>query len=195
MLGNNQRMSFLSIKENKIAHRPGREQSTQFYNFVEGQLKEIRRRDAVINGSASKQYEFIIIDGEDTYDLSTSITASTGRHIINALATIQNFAGVRIRISPYQSKKNPEYTNVSVYANGEKLDWLIKPEDLPKVNLVKVGRNEVKDDEALVAKFEELVDLINERLRATGTARAAAPDNPAAQQYEEEPVPDDMPEL
>lgn len=161
-LGNNERKCFLGIAQGKITYRPGRDAERQLFDFVEGTVKEILRRDATINGEPIKFYDFIIQNGSDTYALSVPINSGPARDIVLRLASIENFSGQTIRFSPWLKDT---YTNVALYANGKKLDWGVDPKALPPINRVKVGRKEVIDDSERVDFIEGLVDTINTRLR------------------------------
>lgn len=197
MLGNTERKTFLGISNGKVTYRPGQGQNVQTFGFVEGGLRRIERREATINGKKYPMYEFILVDGDETYDLSLGVSSSPAQHLINALATLEDPAACIIRISPWVKTRNDtQYTNVSVYADGKKLDWHLKPEQIPQLVDVRIGSNVVKDDSERVAMFEKLVDMINGRLSAA--APQVAP-HAVGEGYEPEPEPEpeveDMPEL
>lgn len=195
MLGNNQKKNFLSISNGKINYRPGGGAAVQEFDYVEGQIKEIRRRIATINGADTPMYEFVIIDGSETYCLSAGVSSIVAQNIINALATVENFGGKVIKISPWlKTKDGKTHTNVSVYANGNKLEWFKAISEFAPLQNVKVGSKLVIDDSDRIAQFEQLVEMINRRLAATSTARASAPESPNPHEYEAEPDPEPDPE-
>ena len=172
-LGNNERKIYLGIANGKITYRPGRDMERQLFDFVEGKMREIRRRDATINNAPVKFYDFIIENGADTYALSVPVDSGIARGIILPLMSVGNFSDTMIRVSPWLKDT---YTNVSVYANGQKLNWGIDPKELPPVEKVPVGNKEYVDDSKRVNFVEGLVDTINERLRAASSAQAGTVD-------------------
>lgn len=163
-LGNNERKYFLGIANGKVTYRPAKDAEVQTFDFVEGRITGISRRDATINGKPMKFYEFSIENGGEKYVLSLLMDSSVARGIILPLASVQNFAGLSFRISPWLKDA---YTNVSVYANGQKLNWGIDPKDLPPIKTVQVGLKEYTDDTERIQLIESLVDQINERITAT----------------------------
>jgi hypothetical protein len=73
------------------------------------------------------------------------------------MASAQNLNGSTIfKIEPYQ-KGN--FTNVVVYADGVKLDWVTN--ELPPVEDVRVGSQIYKDDSKRMNYICSLVDKIN----------------------------------
>jgi len=170
-LGNNERKIFLGIAQGKITYRAGRDAEKQEFDFVEGRIKGITRRDAHINDKDIKFYEIAIENGNNKFILSVPMDGSVARGIILSLAGIQNFSETTVKISPWLKDT---YTNVSVYANGEKAGWVIDPKELPPVKEIKAGTKTFYDDSERVDLVEKMVDSINERI-ATEPASSNAP--------------------
>jgi len=172
-LGNNERKVFLGIAQGKITYRASRDAEKQEFDYVEGQLKDILRRNARINDKDMRFYDFIIENGSETFALSVLMESGIARGIILPLMSINDFSGLTIRISPWLKDT---YTNVSVYANGARLNWGIDPKALPPVKEIKAGTKTFVDDSDRVSFIDGLVDVINERIRqAPATAGAAVP--------------------
>lgn len=180
-LGNRERKLFLGIAQGKVTYRAGRDAEVQTFDYVEGIIKGITRRDATINDKDIKFYEIAIQNGSNNFVLSVPMDGSVARGIILSLASIQNFGGLVVRISPWIKET---FTNVSVYANGEKVNWAIDPSQLPPLKKVTVGRKEFIDDTDRVAFVEGLVDEINARI-ASAPAGSAAPVEGAAPVYDD----------
>ena len=191
-LGNNERKRYLGVAQGKITYRPGRDAERRSFDFVEGEVKDILRRDATINGQAMKFYDFILFDGEDNLALSVPMDSSVARGIILPLAGIQNFAGVTVRIRPWLKDT---YTNVSVYVKAidgslERLDWGIDPKALPPIEKVTVGAKEYIDDFKRIAFIDGLVDTINLRIKqAPAPANAVDYERPAVVSQAPKPAP------
>jgi len=170
-LGNNERRFFLGIANGKVTYRPAKDAEVQNFDFVEGRITGISRRDATINDHAMKFYEIGIENGGEKYVLSVLMDSSVARGIILPLASVKNFAGLTFKISPWLKDA---YTNVSVYVKtpdgkSEKLNWGIDPKDLPPVEKVTVGLKEYTDDTKRIQLVESLVDQINECIAASGS--------------------------
>ena len=170
-LGNNEKKKYLGIAQGKVTYRPCKDAERQLFDFVEGKVKQILRRDATVNGQPMKFYDFIIFDGEENLALSVPMDSSAARGIILPLAGIQDFAGVAVRISPWLKDT---YTNVSVYVNGQRLNWGVEPKELPPIEKVTVGAKEYVDDSKRMAFIDGLVDAINLRIKQAPASTADA---------------------
>ena len=186
----NRRMNLLSIDKDsaKILYKPENGEKMSF-DIAEGYVCEIRRREFEYHNQLNRKYVIILEDESGRYGLEVGRESSYALHIINALATVEDFRGKLIRIEPWLSKKTG-YVNVSVYANDARLDWLLGKGEMPS----SAGDR--------VATLDKLVDeIINPRARAAA-GQAPAP-QPAAGGYapepqyepEPEPEPEDMPEM
>ena len=79
--------------------------------------------------------------------------------IILSLASDIEHVGERVRIEPY---KKGQYTNVLVYLDGVKLDWVTR--DLPPVEYQDIGGQRVKNDAARLQFLHDYVNKINQKL-------------------------------
>lgn len=159
-LSNNEKRYFLGIKNGKITYRPGHDAEPETYDFFEGELKNIVKREATINGATTLFYDFTMMNAGYTFVLSIPLSSSVSRSIILSLASIPNFNGARIKISPY-AKDN--YTNVNVYCNGERTKWVT--DQIPPVKQINLGSKIVTDDSERIAMIESYVNAINDRLQ------------------------------
>ena len=183
-LGNNERKIFLGIYMGKITCRSSRDAERETYDFVEGELTGITRHDANINGKDISFYDFAIKNRGDKYVLSVPMDGSVARGIILPLANIPTFSGVLLRISPWL--KN-DYTNISVYAHGQKVNWVVEPKELPALEeVVTKGGKKFVDDSARMDFINDLVDQINKRLAAEANA---SPSPAPVVDYEEPQAP------
>ena len=64
-----------------------------------------------------------------------------------------------VRIEPYQKGS---FTNVTVWSDGVKLDWMTKK--LPPIEEVKVGDRIYKDETKRMAFIAAIVNKLNQRL-------------------------------
>lgn len=161
-LGVSERSVFLNIKNSKIMLKT-KDGGESFYNYISGKLVKIKERAQEINGNTIVFYDFHIENGDVKYKLSTIKSSSNSRSIINCLMSVDNLAIAEIKIAPYENKNG--YTNIAVYANGQKVDWLVPAEKLPRVEevVLKSGKS-VRDSGELDAFFEKFVSELNARL-------------------------------
>ena len=186
-LGVSERSVFLNIKNSKILYKPSKEEEV-YYNFVAGKLTKIVERSQEINGKTIVFYDFLIENSGVKYKLSTIKDSNNFRSIINSLLSVENLAIAEIKISPYENKNG--FTNISVYANGQKTDWCVPSDQLPKIEEVRLKNgNVVRDSGELVATFERFVDELNARLNRELDPRTGQPAEPT---YEGDDLPEYM---
>lgn len=161
MLGTDKRKIYLTIGFGKVnTTTEGGERKS--YSYVDGYLHSISQVEKTYGNERVKKWYIYLSDQETSEEYILSFPYSSGafNSIVLALATEENLSTESpIRIEPY-NKGN--YTNVSVWVNGVKLDWITK--ELPPVTTVQVGSQTVKDDTKRIEYISSLVNLINERL-------------------------------
>ncbi|MCR5760266.1 MAG: hypothetical protein K6G39_07920 [Bacteroidales bacterium] len=168
----NQRI-FLGISYGKITRKIQGQENPETFTDVEGHLKEITVRSAEIKGQQTPFLDFIIEDGEDTYDLSVQKNSGVARSILLSLASVQDFVGNIVRISPYLSKDG-EHTNIAVYVNKQKVSWVCEASKIPPLKYVQVGTQQVADDSARSKFFDQHLAVIQNRLNAASATPQAA---------------------
>lgn len=165
---------FLGIAYGKITRKVQGQENADTYTDIEGHLREVNVRNAEIKGVSTPFIDFIIEDGEDTYDLSVQFNSGVARSIILSLSSVQDFVGNVVRISPYLSKDG-EHTNVAVFVNRQKVSWVVEPSKIPALEYVQVGSQKVADDTKRSKFFSDLLAVIQQRLNvAAATPQAAA---------------------
>lgn len=185
----NEKRYFLGIKGGKITYRPGRDAEPETYDIFQGELKSIIKREASINGAPTLFYDITFMNSGLTYVLSVPMAGSVARSIILSLASVPNFHGKVIRISPYL--KDGKYTNVSVYSNGERVKWVI--EKLPDVKTIVIGGKTYSDDSERIQCVENYVNVINDRLRSEVDPETGEVSGPVVD-VEQDDFPGDSPE-
>ena len=155
-----QRTKWLSIHHGQVELNDNGRKS--YYSYVEGRLKSIYSKERVYNGEAVLKW-FIILRDErgGFYTISFPYSSGTFRSIVLALASAEGLtSATTIRIAPYQ-KGN--FTNVVVYADGNKLDWAVR--ELPPVDYVTLNGQRVKDEAKRMELVTSFVEVINERAK------------------------------
>lgn len=164
-LGNNEpikRTTFLNIKDGKVyAKNPNG--SLSAYGFVEGVITSIAVKDRRTNAGAPFKDWAIEMNDPDTgdeYTLCISYRSGVMVSLIMSLASDLEHVGERVRIEPYMKG---QYTNIAVYLDGIKLDWLTR--DLPPVEYQEVAGQRIRNDAARMQFLHEWVNRINEHLK------------------------------
>lgn len=175
-LSNNERRYFLGIAKGKIVYRPGKDIEPEYYDNFQGVVKNITKREAVINDKPMLYYDIQMSAGNQLYVLSVPVSGSVARGIILSLANIEDIKGAVIRISPW---KKEEYTNVSVYYKDQRVNWVV--DELPPLKELQFKGRTIYDDTDRINLVDNYVNLINERLHRQfnpETGELEAPDIP-----------------
>lgn len=147
---------YLSIHHGKVELSDNGNKS--YFSYVEGGLLSIYAKERTY-GSERVMKWFIDLQDEEgkLYTISFPYNSGTFKSIVLAMASAPNLNGSTIfKIEPYQ-KGN--FTNVVVYGDGVKLDWITK--ELPPVENVQVGSQTYKDDSKRMSLICSLVEKIN----------------------------------
>ncbi len=153
------RKIFLSISHGKVVHYLSGGEKEQFKN-VEGTLQDITLKERSFNGKTEPFWYIDLRDGKDLYSISLSYASGTYKSIILALASYKTLSkDTQIIIEPYE-KDN--YTKVVVYADGEKLDWVVKT--LPPLKEINVGGRTYSDDTDRMNYIRDITSKVRERV-------------------------------
>lgn len=153
------RRVYLSISHGKVVHYLQGGEVESFKN-VEGRLQDITIKERSFNGKRTPFWYLDIKDGGELYSLSLPYVSGTFKSIILSLASYQSLnKETNILIEPYE-KGN--YTKVVVYADGVKLDWVVK--ELPPLKEVVIGGNTYSDDTERMNFIKELASKVKERV-------------------------------
>lgn len=145
MLGHREQKHYLNIARGKIVRRS--DKGTETFDFVEGLLLGISKRDREFNGEKVPYWYLDLSDPRsgEVYTLGVRASSGVWRSIILSLGSLGNPASKPIRIEPY---KVGGFDRVSVYTGEDRLPWL---QDLPPVE----ERDQV---------FESIVNNLNSYL-------------------------------
>lgn len=134
----------------------------QSFSFVEGKLASIYTAQRNYGGDDITKWFIDLRDDEgDLYSISFPYGSGTFKSIVLALASATGLtASTTIKIAPYQ-KGN--YTNVVVYADGTKLDWIVK--ELPPLGYVTINGQVAKDETKRMELITSYVSTINQRIK------------------------------
>ena len=153
------RKVYLSISHGKVVHYLSGGEVEKFKN-VEGKLQDITIKERTFNGKRTPFWYLDIKDGGELYSLSLPYISGTFKSIILALASHKSLnKETNILIEPYE-KGN--YTKVVVYADGIKLDWIVK--ELPPLKEVVIGGSKYSDDTERMTFIRRLASEVKQKL-------------------------------
>lgn len=156
---------YLNLKEGAVVQRA--EDGIREFSYVEGALKAIYRRERTFNGESVQYWYVDLSDAEGNYySIGFAYSSNVFKSLVLALASAPEYGDIRIR--PYVNKG---FDKVAVYANGTKLDWIIR--DLPPIGTIQLGEKSIKDDTKRMELIEGYVSQINGRITANDTTKVA----------------------
>jgi hypothetical protein len=168
-LGSNT-VKYINIKDSKIVYKDTT--GVKHYGYVQGKLTGLSTPTRVYNGKETKVWYFNMEDDKgEEYILSIGYLSGVARTILNALASTEDFSD--IKITPYE--KNG-YTKAVVESNGTRLDWKYK--DLPEVEVIRKGTEEIKDDSKRVAFFDNIGEEVKKKLSQFNIKKGDTPISP-----------------
>ena len=137
----------------------------QSFSYVEGSLRSIYTKTRNYGGEEVLKWFIDLQDeGGDLYSISFPYNSGTFKSIVLALASWESLTATTItRIEPYQ---NRNFTNVKVWADGVKLNWVVS--ELPPVDYVTINGQKIKDEAKRMELISSLVEKINQRARRGG---------------------------
>ena len=132
----------------------------QFFSYVEGRLLSIYSKVRNYGGEdVTKWFIDLRDENGELYTISFPYSSGTLKSIVLSLASDEALSGSSfVRIEPFQ-KGN--FTNVVVWSNGVKLDWVTK--ELPSVEEVTFNGRVYKDESKRMEYISKLVETINLR--------------------------------
>ncbi len=153
------RKIFLTISHGKVVHYlSGGEK--EFFKNVEGTLSDITIKERSFNGKDTPFWYMDIRDGKELYSISLPYSSGTFKSIILSLASYRSLCKeTKVIIEPYERNN---FTKVVVYADGEKLDWVVK--ELPPLKEVVVGSSTYTDDTERMNYIRGIASQVRERI-------------------------------
>lgn len=140
------------IRKGKFAQWMGPDQQRREYDFVQGYLTGISLRKRETAGGEMTYLDLHFVSGGVRFDVSAIASSSVAAELISKLVNIRNTKS-SIRIDVWMKE---QYTNCTVYENGEKLPFRA----LPKVERKQRGFSASFDtslrDEAVMKMIDEL---------------------------------------
>lgn len=152
-LGFTQKKTFLNIKEGKVYR------GDTPYDYVEGRVAGIALKERDFRGEVVRYWYLDLQSATgELYSLGIPYSSGVALSLFNSLASATDLSQ-EVRIEPYSSG---EYTRVSTYSAGERLDW--KYPQIPPTTEVLIGDTVHRDSSERLSLVEKLVTEIKERL-------------------------------
>ena len=139
---------------------PSKGETIDHASYVEGQLYDIAFGEAEYKDDKFPTVKIKLADGDERYVVSFGFKGSiTGlaRNVLNKLLSCQSFDKIKIS---YFGKKD-DWKNVSVTADGEKLEYFLSLEETNSL------RKQYKDDNGKVIKtdYEPLNEVLRSKIK------------------------------
>jgi len=155
--------------------------------FLEGKVIGISKNSYEYKNETQYTFELLINGGDENYALQLNY-GYFPRNILNSIASIKDLANTSIRLEIYRNKDG--YVNVAVKNTtnkheGERTDWLLEVNKLPKLK-----------DEKWEDSFNYLIDIIKDNLlksTAESPEMGAQNDNPIEEPQVESSKPKQKP--
>lgn len=153
------RKIYLTISHGKVLHYLSGGGAECFKN-IEGKLQDITIKERSFNGKKTPFWYMELRDGVELYSVSLPYASGTFKSIILSLASYTKLnKDTTVLIEPYERGK---YTKVVVYANGGKLDWVVK--ELPPLKEIVVGDSRYQDDTDRMNFIRLIASQVKERI-------------------------------
>ena len=149
------------IRQGKIAQWMGQGQQAREYDYVQGYLTGISLHKHEMPSGEMTYLDIHFLNGEARFDVSAIASGSVAAELISKIVNIRDLKSL-VRIDVWSKE---QYTNCTVYENGEKLPFRI----LPKVERKQKGFSTTFDtsqrDEAVMKMIDELNGRIAQAAR------------------------------
>ena len=134
--------------------------------FLEGRLVGIKQSEYMYDNEVKKTFELTIDGGDEFYSIQFNFAYFT-RGLLNSLASIKDFSSKSVKISVYRNKDG--YTSFFTEFGGDKTDWLLENDKLPK-----------HDDGKWNESFDYLIKTIKEAIEVNKNNKTNEPNSDAS---------------
>lgn len=157
---------------------------------VSGDLSRVELGEVEYEGEKSPTVKLTIVDNaqKESYllDLRYNIIS---RSLFNGLFNLKSFDNIEIGV--YQTKPKTKdgksFAAISLKQNGERVDWKFKKEEIPPVEIVKVGKKGVSNFDNMNEFFLKNLEELSIKVRANKPKVSETPTAPIPAVSEEEP--------
>lgn len=143
---------YLNVKDGALVRKV--DNGEQRYSFVSGSVENIYTKQRVFRGETVTYWYVDMRDpGGELYCLGFSYRSNVFKSLILCLASATDLSNIKI-----EAYSKNGYDKVAVYEGSSRLDWAVK--ELPAVEVVTVGGQQVKDDSKRMKLIRDLVEKI-----------------------------------
>jgi len=148
----------------------GKKDDPHLFSFVDGLLVDVQPFEGEFEGNKTFRIRFILDDGDNEIWLESGRYTGFTRDVLNCLSTLDDITSVRL--TPYLSEDEStkkKYIRGAVRAGHDfsvKLEKRFKGPDIPKIQVVKVGKKDVIDSSELDEWTDTLVEIVKKKIKA-----------------------------
>jgi hypothetical protein len=162
------------------------------FDQVSGYVIGVSRKEGEWQGNPiySVRVKFVD-DQEPTKKFQVEATYNSLTYsILNSLLSLDKSKPVRIRVYSRQSKNDGKfYASAYVESEGNRVDWAIPVNEIPRPEIGMVGKKKVVDDSAVVDFFHTVIDNLTAKFGSTGSpSPAPASEAPNEEQPSQPPA-------
>jgi hypothetical protein len=150
------RIIHFDIRKGKLAQWMGPGRQRREYDFVQGCLTGVSLRKHEMPSGEMTYADIHFQNGDTRFVVSALASGSVAAELISKLVNIRDFKSL-VRIDVWQKE---QFTNCTVYENGEKLPFRI----LPKVERKQRGFSSSFDTSERDAAVMSMIDELNARI-------------------------------
>jgi hypothetical protein len=140
------------IRKGKFAQWMGLDQERREYDFVQGFLTGISLRKHEMPSGEMTYLDIHFVNGDTRFNVSAIASGSVAAELISKLVNIRDLKSL-VRIDVWQKE---QFTNCTVYENGEKLPFRILPKVEKKQRGFSASFDTSERDSAVMAMIDEL---------------------------------------
>lgn len=157
---------FSISKDGRIRHKDNGEE--KLFNYLEGYLVDIATKQDTYEGNEIQKIDFVIKanpQADEKFTLSCGRHTTFSRNILNRLANLNEIGKVRITPYTFEREGDKDLVCGALRNNGEKVKGKFTPDDVPKVEKIKVKGKEYEDFEEANKFWDDLIPKIKDKLQ------------------------------
>jgi len=148
----------------------GKKDDPHLFSYVDGVLIDVQPFEGEYEGNKTFRVRFILDDGENEIWLESGRYTGFTRDVVNCLSTLDVITSVRL--TPYLSEDEntkKKYIRGAVRVGADfsvKLEKRFKGGEMPKIQVVKVGKKDVFDSSELDEWTDTLIEIVKKKIKA-----------------------------
>lgn len=148
--------------------------TAETFNAVTGELVKIQHTTYEYENETKSKCIMLFRDPDGTETQVDANFSGLLYSILNPMCNLKRFDGLEISVWLGKPRDGKQWPSAGLRQYEEKVEWMYKPEVLPKVKVEEYKGHKIKDDSDVIDFWRLRIEEINERAQASDK-------NPAAQ--------------